>query len=120
MQSGAGLMSYAANGGRRLDDADLLTVDPSRVTAAMKVPTPSEPSGSDDELLAIDLMLGLLTEDDLKTVERRMREEPPFARFLKARLASLAELARGAAPAEPSAQLWDRIASAIDRQDQQP
>ena len=117
---GAGFTPCVTKCGRRHHDADQFKLDPFSANAVMKPPRKTEPSQASDELIAVDLALGLLSDDDVKTIERRARVEPQFALSLRSRLNRLAEMARAFGDVEPSSDLWDRIAVIIARLDQQP
>ncbi|QUD89819.1 hypothetical protein [Phenylobacterium montanum] len=103
----------------RLDDAAQLALDLFPVRLAMNSPRKTDALQTGDEQIAIDLALGLLSEDDVKAIERRVRAEPIFARSLRLRLGRLAEMGRAFGDARPSSTLWDRIAAIIARLDQQ-
>ena len=67
------------------------------------------PELPDDEALAAEHALGVLTAQERAAVEQRMARDPAFAAQVLAWRARLAPLAAETAPAAPPAGLWPRI-----------
>lgn len=64
------------------------------------------------DALAAEYVLGCLDRDDMREAERRIAQDPGFARAVAAWEQRLAPLAALTDPAEPPADLWDRIDTA--------
>ncbi len=65
----------------------------------------------DLDALAAEYVLGCLDRDAMRAAERRLAEDPAFARAVVAWQNRLTPLAALVPPAAPSADLWDRIAA---------
>lgn len=63
------------------------------------------------DALAAEYALGCLDLDAMRDAERRVAQDPAFARAVEAWQQRLAPLAALTEPAEPPADLWDRIAA---------
>lgn len=72
----------------------------------------------EDELLAAEYALGVLSGAERAMAEQRMTHERAFARLVAEWEQRLAPWAAGIDEVSPSPQLWDRIASALPAQTQ--
>lgn len=68
----------------------------------------------DLDALAAEYALGCLDLDDMKAAERRLAEDPVFARAVAAWERRLTPLAATVAPIEPPVDLWERISAATE------
>jgi anti-sigma-K factor RskA len=70
----------------------------------------------DDELVAAEYALGVLSGAERADAERRLAREPAFARLVSAWEQRLAPLAAEIDEVSPSPQVWSRIAAALPAQ----
>lgn len=70
----------------------------------------------EDELVAAEYALGVLSGAERTAAERRLAREPAFARLVSTWEERLAPLAAEVDGAPPSLEVWDRIAAALPSQ----
>jgi anti-sigma-K factor RskA len=78
-------------------------------------PNPTGPTQQEDDALAGDLVLGILSDAEREAAERREAAEPAFARLVSAWRQRLALLPDPIEPVTPPKGVWDRIAALIGR-----
>lgn len=78
---------------------------------------PLIPDMPEDEALAAEHALGVLTAGERATAELRMARDPTFAADVDAWRGRLAPMLAAVAPVEPSSQLWPRIERGLPAND---
>ncbi len=74
-------------------------------------PAMMDPSG--DDALAMDVALGALGREELRSADRRMRSDPAFRALVEGWQSTLAPLGEEIAPVAPPPSVWDAIGAEI-------